>query len=256
MQNNSTWASLVPSPIVWPAKSWNVGLSILVALGGAAAFIVPSVIYVIGAAQFGAIDPHHPMGKMDPLLIAQLIAYVPAGIYFSGITPLLAQVSLRDLGFHAPTARDIGIALCGVVVMYVVVNGLGALAIAITHRHDTESAIDLLQHLSTPGERLALVLMACAIAPMVEELIFRVFVFNGLTRYMTIPLAAALSGLVFGCAHMQSPGTFFTFAIPLGGGGFVLAYVYSITRNYWANVITHGTFNAISVVAVLVFHAS
>ncbi len=256
MQNNSTWASLVPSPIVWPANSWNAGLSILVAIGGAIVFLLPSILYVIGAALFGAIDPHHPMDKMDPLLIAQLIAYVPAGIYFSGMTPLLARVPLRELGFHAPRGRDIAVALLGVVAMYVVVNGLGALAVAITHRHDTESAIDLLQHLSTQGERFALVLMACVIAPMVEELIFRVFLFNGLTRYMTIPLAATISGIIFGCAHMQSPGTFFTFAIPLGGGGFVLAYVYSVTRNYWANVVTHGTFNAISVIAVLVFHAS
>ncbi len=256
MQNNSTWASSVPLPIVWPAKSWQIGLTLAAAVVGILVFLIPSIVYIIGAAALGQIDPQHPNAKMDPLLVAQLVAYIPAAIYFAGVTPLLARVPLRELGFRAPGLRDLGVALLGVVAMYVIVNALGAIAIAITHRHDTESAIDLLQHLSTQGERIALVLMACVVAPMVEELVFRVFLFNGLTRYMTIPLAAVLSGILFGCAHMQNPGTFFTFAIPLGGGGFVLAYVYSITRNYWANVITHGTFNAISVIAVLVFHAS
>ena len=256
MQNNSTWASLLPSPIVWPAKSWNVGLSIVVAIGGVFAFLIPSVIIAMIAVVTGQIDPSHPMNKIDPLLNAQLIAYIPAAIYFAGLTPLVAHVPLRELGFRAPTTRDIGIALAGVVAMYVLVSVLGAAMVAITHRHDTESAIDLLQHLNTMGERIALVLMACVIAPMVEELVFRVFLFNAFSRYMALPIAAALSGIIFGSAHMQGLATFWTFAIPLAGGGFVLAYVYSITRCYWANVITHGTFNLISVIAVLVFHAT
>jgi len=246
----------VPSPIVWPAKSWNVGLAIVVAVGGVFAFLIPSVIVAMFAVVTGRIDPAHPMKHIDPLLIAQLIAYIPVAVYFAGLTPLVARVPLPELGFRSPSARDIGVAMIGVVAMYVLVSALGAAMVAITHRHDTESAIDLLQHLNTPGERIALVLMACVIAPMVEELVFRVFLFNAFSRYTALPFAAALSGIIFGCAHMQGLETFWTFAIPLGGGGFVLAYVYSITRNYWANVMTHGTFNAISVTAVLAFHAT
>jgi membrane protease YdiL (CAAX protease family) len=246
----------VPSPIVWPVRAWNVGLTIVAAIGGAFIFLFVSIVCVVAAALLGQVDSRHPMAKIDPLIIAQLIAYVPTAIYFAGLLPQLTQLPLRELGFRAPRGRDLAVAMLGVVAMYVIVNGLGALSIAITHRHDTEAAIDLLQHISTQGERIGLVLMACVVAPMVEELVFRVFLFNALTRYMTIPLAAIISGIVFGSAHMQGLGTFVTFALPLGGGGVVLAYVYSITRNYWSNVITHGTFNAISVIAVLVFHAT
>jgi membrane protease YdiL (CAAX protease family) len=45
-----------------------------------------------------------------------------------------------------------------------------------------------------------------------------------------------------------------TVAIPLMLGGVVLAAVYRYSRCYWSNVITHGLFNSISLVAVFGFH--
>lgn len=256
MQNNSTWALSAPSPIAWPTDAWNVGLTIVAAIGAVVVYLTPAVIYVMFAVVTGQIDPHHPMAKMDPLLVAQLISYVPIAVYLAAVTPALARVPLRELGFRAPTTRDVGIALGGTVVMYLLVTILGLAATTLFHRHDTEAAVTLLRSLSSPGERAALVIMACIIAPMVEELAFRVFLFNALSRYMSLGVAAVVSGLVFGSAHMQGLGTFVTFAVPLGAGGVVLAYVYAKTRCYWANVITHGTFNAISVFAIIFFHAT
>ncbi len=90
---------------------------------------------------------------------------------------------------------------------------------------------------------------------MIEELTFRVFIYNALTRYISVPAAIVVSGVLFGMVHAGSPAQLLTVAIPLAIGGMVLAYVYARTRSYWASVTTHALFNSISVVAIFVFHA-
>jgi len=63
-----------------------------------------------------------------------------------------------------------------------------------------------------------------------------------------------LSGILFGLAHAQSISQVLTVSIALAGGGTVLALVYSWSRCYWSNVITHALFNAFPLVLFFVFH--
>jgi membrane protease YdiL (CAAX protease family) len=248
----------VPSPIDWPAKSWNIGLSIIVAIGAIVVAFLPALLYVIYMMLAGAYDPRRPMANLNVTLTAQVISYLPTAIYFVAVLPLLAHVSLANLGFRAPTARVVGIALLGMIVMTLAVGGVSAIITGITHHEDTEVAIELLKSLKTAGEKINFVLVAIVLAPMVEELVFRVFIFNALSRYMPVALAIVLSGLAFGAVHVigTAPSQLVTVALPLAFGGMTLAYVYAVTRNYWGNVIMHGTFNLVGVVQVLYFHGS
>jgi membrane protease YdiL (CAAX protease family) len=141
--------------------------------------------------------------------------------------------------------------------MWLIVDSCGALIATLTHLHDTEAAVALLQHMTTPLQKLLFAAIAVVLAPMVEELGFRVFLFNAFTRYVDVWPAAVLSGLLFGLVHaLGSASQILTVGIPLALGGVVLAYVYASNRCYWSNVITHATFNAISVVAVFFFKAA
>ena len=85
-------------------------------------------------------------------------------------------------------------------------------------------------------------------APIVEELVFRGFLFNALLRYSPVAIAAVLSALVFGIAH----GSWSAFA-PLAGAGLVLAVVYYRTGALSASMIAHAGFNAIAVVGFFFF---
>jgi membrane protease YdiL (CAAX protease family) len=178
------------------------------------------------------------------------------------VLPRLARTSLNQLGFHKPSSRDLGIAFAGAVAMWLVVSIVGGAIVALTHRHSTEAAVALLQQLRTPGEKILYIAIAVVLAPMLEELTFRIFLFNALSRYMSVPLAAVGSAIVFGLVHAQAKtweefvGQLLTVSVPLVLGGVVLAYVYATTRCYWANVLTHGTFNAVTIVAVLFLHAT
>jgi membrane protease YdiL (CAAX protease family) len=232
---------------------------LLVAVGTAACMILPALLYVVIAYSLGYFNVDKPT---DQLLVAQAITYVPWAIFLVSVLPRVSHSSLYELGFRRLTLRDLAVALLGAVAMWLVVTLVGGAIVTLTHRHSTEAAVALLQQLRTPGEKVLYATIAVALAPMLEELTFRVFLFNALTRYMRVPAAAVLSGIVFGLVHAQAKtnqefiGQLLTVSVPLTLGGIVLAYVYRTTRCYWANVITHGTFNAVTIVAVMYLHAT
>jgi membrane protease YdiL (CAAX protease family) len=254
VRNNSTWAPSAPSPIAWPREAWNLPLTLLCIVGVVVVAVVPQFVYEIVEMASGSIDVRHPALSADQTLIAQIVSYVPLGVYLFALLPWLSKTSLRELGFRLPTARDVAIAGAGAIVMIVSVNLAGLAIAALTHRQDTETAVALMQHMKTPIEKFVFFAVACILAPLIEELAFRIFIFNALTRYLSIGAAALVSGVLFGLLHSASLAQIVTVAVPLAIGGIVLAYVYAFTRCYWANVTTHALFNAVGIVPFFVFH--
>ncbi len=259
MRNNSTWAPSALSPILWPKAAWNPWLVLATVLGVLFFMFVPAIVYVViyDVIRDGArAHPHVVMPPPFQLLLAQIVTYVPLVAFLAIVLPMISHVSLAQLGIRPPTTRDVTIGLLGTVAMWLTVVIAGAVATSVTHRHDTEQAVAMLKGLKTPLSIATFFVVASVLAPIVEELTFRVFVFGALTRYFPIWLSALLSGLLFGAAHYGGPGQFVTVSLPLALGGVVLAYVYATSRCYWSNVITHAAFNTINVVALVFFHAS
>lgn len=91
------------------------------------------------------------------------------------------------------------------------------------------------------------VLAVVVLAPLSEELVFRVLLLGGLRRLMPFWPAAALSGALFAAVHLQP-----AWAITLGlfAAGVGLAWIYR-RAGYWAAVATHATVNAIAAVSLL-----
>jgi len=259
VRNNSTWARLLPSPTSWPKDAWNPLLTSLAFFGVVALFIVAQILYLVIGARLGAIDPLN-LAAMSPtqLILLQLCSFAPVTVFLLFAVPRLARVSLRELGFRAPTGREVFIAVVSALAMLVCVDGLGSLLAAVSHHHDTEEAITLLREMKTPYERALFFSLACVFAPFYEELGFRVYIFNALSRYVPVWFAIVLSAIPFGLLHAVGGSSFspLTVGLPLAVGGAILAYVYSVTKCFWASVITHALFNAIGVLSAFVFHAT
>ena len=87
-------------------------------------------------------------------------------------------------------------------------------------------------------------------APLVEEIIFRRFVFRAFLRGLPkVPaFACLLSGPVFAVVHGNLAAT-----LPLIFLGFLFAWVYFRTGRIWTTMLIHSLFNATTVVAMLVF---
>lgn len=259
MRNNSTWTRSAPSRISWEPDAWSIWSIVLTAVGVVACMIVPAVLYIGILAAFVGIG--RVQNDQGQLLIAQALTYLPWAAFLLLVLPRISRATRYELGLRAPTARDLLIGAGGAAVMYAAVTLVGTALTALLHSHETETAIKLLHDLTTPFERILYAIVAIVLAPMLEELTFRVFLFNALTRYVDVPAAAVVSGIVFGLVHANpQPGhlvsQLLTVSLPLAVGGYILAYVYATTRSYWASVTTHALFNSVAVIAVMVFHAN
>src|SRR5208282_4314077 len=142
--------------------------------------------------------------------------------------------------------RTIVAGLGGAVLMWIAVIGVGALESTFFGRQPTQAAVKLFEN-AHPGIWLdVMTAVAVTLAPFAEELIFRGFIFNALWKHMPFSAAALGSSIVFGFAHGQIGGV-----APLAAGGFVLATVYARTGSLWSSMISHGTFNGITLALLL-----
>jgi membrane protease YdiL (CAAX protease family) len=190
-------------------------------------------------------------------LAAAAIGDAAVALYLLAVLPFLAKRPLSALGFRTPKLRDIRIGLLGGFALIAISDTLAGIMQTLTHATHPEAALALLKGLHGPWQIGAFVVLACVLAPITEELVFRVFLFNAIDRYGKFWPAAIFSGLIFGLVHVSSSALdVLVFALPLAIGGIILAIVYARSGCYWSNVIAHASFNSVAVIAVLAFHAS
>src|SRR5579884_1423559 len=170
---------------------------------------------------------------LSPVLVElQLIAYVPIVLYGLLVVPLVARRSLRELGLRSPRGSDVAAGIIGAVVMFGVVSLVALIQSLFVGEHE-QSVVKLFERArSEPA--------------LVEEFVFRGFLFNALLRRMPFLAAALLSGLIFAASHADPYAL-----IPLAFGGAVLATVYYRTGCLFASMITHGLFNGTSLLLIL-----
>ena len=91
---------------------------------------------------------------------------------------------------------------------------------------------------------ISVFVVAAIMAPIVEEIVFRGFLFGGLAKRYHPAIAVAVSGAIFGGIHLQ------LFAFPiLFLLGVLLALLYKFTGSLWAPILMHFCINAIAVMA-------
>jgi membrane protease YdiL (CAAX protease family) len=248
-------------PTNWPRESWNPILAILCLFAVVVILFVAQTGYVVyGLRVTHAFNFQQVQANSLPptqMLLLQFVSFTPIALFLLLVLPSLAKRPLSQLGFRMPTSRDLIVAAAGAIAMAIAVDGSGSVFAAALHRHDSEAAVVLLKSLRTPYEQTLFFVLACIFAPFCEELLFRVFIFNALTRYVPIAVAALVSGVLFGLLHLSGGGlAIVTVALPLMLGGIILAYVYAETKSFWACVTTHALFNSISVASFFFLHAS
>lgn len=151
---------------------------------------------------------------------------------------------LRALGARVPHLWRLvgeGIGGYGVLVVVLAVMSLSG------HSGPLTGCLAMLQ----TGERLAmnmqtlpakviLFVLICIIAPVVEELIFRGFVYAGLRRRMTFMGAVLASAIIFALMHTNPQGL-----VPITLIGIVLATLYERNRSIVPSVICHALNNTL-----------
>lgn len=243
--NNSTSTTSAVWPTRWPQDSFRAGptaLLILAAIGVAAVGFVIGAVYLFTHRADVGRGPNFVIAAV----VVQLLVEGSAVAVILAALPRVSKFSLRELGFYAPRPWQIGIGLLGAIAMIVVVEGGASLIETLAHQKHEQSVVELFRHVVGTNVMWFFALFAVVLAPFMEEVIFRIFIFNAGLRYGGFWLGAVVSGLCFGGAHMD-----LFVLVPLALGGMILCGVYYRTRNAFASMISHGCFNAVTVLALI-----
>jgi membrane protease YdiL (CAAX protease family) len=94
--------------------------------------------------------------------------------------------------------------------------------------------------------RVLIILAAVVVAPVVEETLFRGFIYGVLKRYTDAPFAALISGLFFAIIHMHTGSL-----LPLWVLALFFCAAYEFTGCLLAPMILHALFNSTSLVGMM-----
>jgi CAAX protease family protein len=97
----------------------------------------------------------------------------------------------------------------------------------------------------TIKERIMIIAFAVAIAPIVEEFVFRFFIYGVLKRYVGCLLGVILSSLLFAAAHAHFPSF-----VPLFVLGSCFAIAYEWSGSILVSMTMHSLFNSLTLIAL------
>ncbi len=145
------------------------------------------------------------------------------------------DLGLRDF---RPAAVGTG---CGLMVLSAVFNFIYAMLLGLFNLRVQPDITLIFQNTDFP---LLLFVGGAVVAPIVEEIFFRGFVFTGLGRRWSWPRAALASAGLFALAHFLP-----TALLPIFILGLIFAYLYQVSGSIWPAILMHMLTNTLALSA-------
>jgi membrane protease YdiL (CAAX protease family) len=216
--------------------------------------IVLGLLFTIGFAMFGG-DIRH----LQDAAITNFAAVVLQAVADVGLLAFLAaQMRVR---FHLPFWRTVGfrplrteripraLAYFGLVVGGALLAILVTLASAIW---PPKGELPIQQMLQDRHTLILFSLMAVFIAPVVEETLFRGYLYPVVARSFGLATGIVTTGVIFGLLHAsQLSGGYWQIAL-LVVVGIIFTLVRATTRTVTASYLLHVSYNSLQVVALLI----
>ena len=181
--------------------------------------LISGGLFIVAAQGLGT-----DIAQTAALLVIELVYLLPIVLIF-----VWRRVHWKHLGFGRFTLETMGIG-CGLLI--------GAYSIIIVHNMilyflgvDTqgEEIMKIFAQLKSP---VWFFIVGVVMAPIVEEIFFRGFLFQGFRQKYGWITAALLSSAIFAVAHLDLVALIPTFIL-----GVVLAYIYHRSNSVWPGVI-------------------
>lgn len=148
--------------------------------------------------------------------------------------------SWADLGLRRFSLQAVGIG-CGLMAVSFLINLVYAGFLALFDRQVQPDIALIFESTRFP---LALLFGGAVVAPFVEEIFFRGFVFSGLRGKWNWKLAALASSALFALAHILP-----TSMLPIFILGLVFAFLYQISGSIWPSILMHVLTNTLALTA-------
>lgn len=241
MLENSSKPS--PIPVVWPKR---VGFALLAIIW---VIIVYAISTILMIAVFRLLSF---IGVPLAGLSNNVLAFVSNALVWLIMLPTLL-LPLRRWGLldnlkqrlglkRLLSWSDIGLALVAII-PYLLLSGLfSSLAQSFLPGFDGNQAQDVgFSELANRSELLLAFVALVIAAPLIEEIIFRGFLFSRLKKHLGIVLGVLFTSLTFAALHLQINVGIDVFALSL-----VLCTLRVVTGSIWAGVLLHMTKNGVA----------
>jgi membrane protease YdiL (CAAX protease family) len=168
---------------------------------------------------------------------------LPAVIAASGSNLLPSRFLLLA---RRPTGRQVALGVASGVALFLAASGIMSLTTLLVPRHWVETFDVGRLFQGTPGEKLAMALIATLLAPLAEEVAFRGYVLSALRTHLHPGAAVAASSILFAAMHLDPvrfPAVLFL--------GAYLAWLAWRSGSLWPAVAAHAANNGLGSLAVL-----
>ena len=173
------------------------------------------------------------------VLFLEMIYILPIALIF-----LWRRIHWKHLGFGKFTLNVMGMG-CGLLIGgYAIIILHNALLYMFGISAQGDQIFEIFNQLESP---VWFFVTGAVIAPLVEEIFFRGFLFQGFRQKYGWMRAVFLSSVIFGAAHLDPVSLIPTFVL-----GCVLAYVYHRSNSVWPGILFHAAINSFSLCAVYV----
>ena len=201
-----------------------------------------------GDASKGAADPSLSLILLNMVfMLALCVLLLLYLVILRGMSPA-ELFGLRRLS----VVKAAGIALLSIIPLYVVVSLVAA---AVTYWAkdvwpdlQPQDAVKAFKTASSPALKATMGIAAVIVAPLVEETVFRGFIYGVLKRYTDGWYAAVCSALLFAIVHMHVGSLVPLFVLALG-----LCAAYERTGSLLVPMGMHALFNGVSTTFLLLY---
>lgn len=209
------------------------------------ALLVGIFAAILGLSQMPVEPAEGEMNITPPVLLAGMISQVVPGLIV--IVILMARgVSLVEFfGLRLNKSYYLlVIAPMGVVYTYLLMFGIDSLGYSewlvqvFGKEIEVQEALRVYQEADAVIIRLLMAISVVIIAPVVEEVVFRGYIYTVTKRYTARLFSTLLSAVLFAVVHNYIPGL-----VPLAFLAILLTISYEVTGSIWAPISIHALFN-------------
>ena len=185
--------------------------------------------------------------KLKPSIIYG--SYIVVALELIYILPVVIILAVRRadfklLGYRRFKAGVMGIG-CGLVVgTYLITIVNNAIFVMLGVKTQAEEMSHIMAAISSPGW---LIIAGVIVAPIVEESLFRGFLFAGFRQRYGFQTAALLSSALFAIAHHQLAALIPTFVL-----GYIFSHLYQKSNSIFPGMILHFLVNAFGIITIFI----
>ncbi|YCM42190.1 type II CAAX endopeptidase family protein [Verrucomicrobiaceae bacterium 227] len=234
----------------WPESGWNLGGSVGTSVLQPLDLVVAGGFVSLWVLQWRQMPAQLANSDLDALTTGTILAGSLAFVMLAAVIPLVLfwRANLCEFfGLRWDGWKKIFWIMPAFVVSMFALNVVIMLSgwpewVEGNFFGEGQKTVKLLRETKDVGVILAMVFSAVIIAPVVEEVIFRGYIYPVVKRYSERSFAALFTGVLFGVIHFN------LLSLPtLAVMGVVLVVLYEVTGSLWVSIACHAAFNGTTV---------